>query len=89
MKYIIRFTPAARSQLRAIDRPTAMRIFAALTPLGEDPYRDDVDVKKLKGTGDHYRMRVGDYRVAYRIEDHELVIEIVRVGHRRDVYRSL
>ncbi|MFE3474047.1 MULTISPECIES: type II toxin-antitoxin system RelE/ParE family toxin [unclassified Streptomyces] len=89
MKYAFRFTAAAQRQLRAIDRPAAMRILAALTALGDDPYREDADIKKLTGPSGLYRLRVGGYRVAYRVEDGELIILVVKVGNRRDVYRSL
>ncbi|MFD7669121.1 type II toxin-antitoxin system RelE/ParE family toxin [Streptomyces sp. NPDC059788] len=89
MKYAFRFTVAAQRQLRAIDRPAAMRILAALTALGEDPYRDDANVKKLTGRSGLYRLRVGNYRVAYQVEDGELIILVVRVGDRRDVYRNI
>ncbi|MGW1430614.1 type II toxin-antitoxin system RelE family toxin [Streptomyces sp. NPDC002431] len=89
MKYAFRFTTAAQRQLRAIDRPAAMRILAALTALGDDPYREDADVKKLAGPSSLYRLRVGTYRVAYRVEDGELVVLVVKVGDRRDVYRHI
>ncbi|CAL9549216.1 hypothetical protein SUDANB145_04388 [Streptomyces sp. enrichment culture] len=89
MKYAFRFTMAAQRQLRAISRPDAMRILAALTALGDDPYRQDADVKKLTGPSGLYRLRVGSYRIAYRIDDGQLVILVVKVGDRRDVYRSL
>jgi mRNA interferase RelE/StbE len=89
VKYAFRFTAAAQRQLRAIDSPAAMRILAALTALGDDPYREDADVKKLAGPSELYRLRVGSYRIAYRINDGELVILVVKVGDRRDVYRNL
>ncbi|MFF3621073.1 type II toxin-antitoxin system RelE/ParE family toxin [Streptomyces sp. NPDC002467] len=89
MKYAFRFTRAAQRQLRAIDRPTAMRILAALTALGDDPYREDADVKKLTGPSGLYRLRVGSYRIAYQVLDGELVILVVKVGDRRDVYRNI
>ncbi|MFD7066310.1 type II toxin-antitoxin system RelE/ParE family toxin [Streptomyces sp. NPDC059913] len=89
MKYAFRFTTAAQRQLRAIDRPAAMRILTALTALGDDPYREDADVKKLAGPSGLYRLRVGTYRVAYRVEDGELVVLVVKVGDRRDVYRHI
>ncbi|WSX42576.1 type II toxin-antitoxin system RelE/ParE family toxin [Streptomyces sp. NBC_00963] len=76
-------------QLRAIDRPAAMRILAALTALGDDPYREDADIKKLTGPSGLYRLRVGSYRVAYQVEDGELVILVVKVGDRRDVHRNI
>ncbi|MFI2240698.1 type II toxin-antitoxin system RelE/ParE family toxin [Streptomyces chrestomyceticus] len=89
MKYAFRFTAAAQRQLRAIDRPAAMRVLAALTALGEDPYREDADIKKLTGPSGLYRLRVGNYRVAYLVEDGELVILVVKVGDRRDIYRNI
>ncbi|MFI0232081.1 type II toxin-antitoxin system RelE/ParE family toxin [Streptomyces sp. NPDC017086] len=89
MKYAFRFTTAAQRQLRAISRPDAMRILTALTALGEDPYREDADVKKLTGPSGLYRLRVGSYRVAYRVNDGELVILVVKVGDRRNVCRNL
>ncbi|URM91114.1 type II toxin-antitoxin system RelE/ParE family toxin [Streptomyces sp. MRC013] len=89
MKYAFRFTTAAQRQIRAIGRPEAMRILTALTALGDDPYREDADIKKLAGPSDLYRLRVGNYRVAYQINDGELVVLVVKVGDRRDVYRNL
>ncbi|MDW6063097.1 type II toxin-antitoxin system RelE/ParE family toxin [Streptomyces sp. FXJ1.4098] len=88
MKYAFRFTAAAQRQLRAIDRHAAMRILTALTTLGDDPYREDADIKKLTGPSGLYRLRVGNYRVAYQVEDGELIILMVKVGDRRDVYRG-
>ncbi|GAB3487268.1 type II toxin-antitoxin system RelE family toxin [Nocardiopsis coralliicola] len=89
MKYAFRFTPAAQRQLRAIDRPTAMRILAALTALGDDPYQSTADVKKLAGQSGLFRLRVGSYRVAYQVHNDELIILVVTVGNRREVYRKL
>lgn len=89
MKYAVRFTAAAQRQLRAVSRPEAMRVLTALTALGDDPYRENADVKKLTGPSGLYRLRVGSYRVAYQINDGELVILVVKVGDRRDVYRHL
>lgn len=89
MKYAFRFTAAAQRRLRDIDRLDAMRILTALTALGDDPYREDADVKKLAGPSGLFRLRVGNYRVAYQINDGELVILVVKVGNRRDVYRNL
>ncbi|GAA2655090.1 type II toxin-antitoxin system RelE/ParE family toxin [Streptomyces vastus] len=89
MKYAFRFTTAAQRQLRAISRQDAMRVLTALTALGDDPYREDADIKKLTGPSGLYRLRVGSYRVAYQINDGELVILVVKVGDRRDAYRNL
>ncbi|WP_069174375.1 type II toxin-antitoxin system RelE family toxin [Streptomyces griseus] len=89
MKYAFRFTTAAQRQLRAVSRPDAMRILTALTALGDAPYRRDADVKKLTGPSGLYRLQVGSCRVACQINEGELVVLVVKVGDRRDVYRNL
>ncbi|MEV7189296.1 type II toxin-antitoxin system RelE/ParE family toxin [Kitasatospora sp. NPDC093102] len=89
MKYAFRFTSHARRNLRGIGQADAMQILAALTLLGDDPYADGPDVKKLTGHAGLYRLRVGIYRVAYEIHDDVLVILVVKVGNRREICRSL
>ncbi|MFF2547718.1 type II toxin-antitoxin system RelE/ParE family toxin [Kitasatospora sp. NPDC058063] len=88
MKYAFRFTAHARQQLRGISQVDAMQILAALTRLGDDPYVDGPDVKKLTGHVGLYRLRVGAYRLAYEVQDDVLVILVVKVGNRRDIYRG-
>jgi mRNA interferase RelE/StbE len=89
VKYAFRWRERAVRQLRAISQPAALTILRALTPLGDDPRRQDADIKKLVGYADRYRIRVGDYRVIYEIADEQLIILIVGVGHRREAYRAL
>jgi mRNA interferase RelE/StbE len=89
VKYAFRWRERAVRQLRAISQPAALTILRALTPLGDDPRRQDADIKKLTGYADRYRLRVGDYRVIYEIADEQLIILIVVVGHRREAYRAL
>ncbi|MDX3115979.1 type II toxin-antitoxin system RelE/ParE family toxin [Streptomyces scabiei] len=80
---------AAPSSIARVRDSHAMRILTTPTALGDDPYREDADVKKLTGPSGLYRLRVGSYRVAYRIDDGELVVLVVKVGDRRDVHRNL
>ncbi len=89
MKYAFRWRERAARQLRAIPQSTALTILKALTSLGDDPRRQDADIKKLVGYADRYRLRVGDYRVIYEIADEQLIVLIVGVGHRREAYRAL
>ena len=78
----IRFTEAARSDLRRIDREQAMNILLALTRFCNT---GEGDVKQLKGSKD-FRLRIGDYRVRMRqLEDG--AIRIAQVKHRREAYR--
>ena len=89
MKYAFRWRERAVRQLREIPQSAALTILRALTPLGDDPRRADADVKKLAGYDDRYRLRVGDYRVIYEIIDGQLIILVVGVGHRREIYRAM
>lgn len=69
MKYAFRWRERAVRQLRAIPQAAALTVLRALTPLGDDPRRQDADIKKLIGYTDRYRLRVGDYQVIYEIAD--------------------
>jgi mRNA interferase RelE/StbE len=89
VKYAFRWREPAVRQLKAIPQTAALTILRAMTPLGDDPRRPDANVKKLGGYEDRYRLRVGDFRVIYDVIDAELVILVVGVGHRREIYRGL
>jgi mRNA interferase RelE/StbE len=80
----VEFERHAKRELDALGAPTRARIVKALDRLAVDP-RNASNVKVLHGGS--YRLRVGDYRVIYALEDDLLVVLIVKVGHRRDVYR--
>jgi mRNA interferase RelE/StbE len=74
---------SARSELRAVDRESAMRILLALTRYGES---GEGDLKALSGEWDGYfRLRVGDFRVIFQLASDEMII--LRVRHRSDVYQ--
>jgi mRNA interferase RelE/StbE len=89
VKYGFRWRERAVRQLRGLPQPAALTILRALTPLGDDPRRPDANVKKLTGYEDRYRLRVGDYRVIYEVMEGQLVILVVGVGHRREIYRAM
>jgi mRNA interferase RelE/StbE len=89
VKYAFRWRERAVRQLRAIPQSAALTILRALTPLGDDPRRPDANVKKLAGYEDRFRLRVGDYRVIYDVVDGQLVILVVGVGHRREIYQAM
>jgi mRNA interferase RelE/StbE len=85
--YHVFFAPAADRQLRKLPENVQRRIVRATEALQSDP-RPPGSVK-LQGEEDLHRIRirVGDWRVVYQIQDRELLVLVVRVGHRRDVYR--
>jgi mRNA interferase RelE/StbE len=82
--YRIEFRPAALRELRKIDRSMQPRLHGAIALLAQDP-RPPAS-RPLRGR-DGYRLRVGDYRIIYTIDDGILMIVVVIIGHRRDVYQ--
>jgi mRNA interferase RelE/StbE len=83
-KYHTLFTPEARDELRKIPRENALRILAKLTELESDPL--GFKTTALVSQPDRRRLRVGDYRIIYTMDDGQLVVWIVCVGHRSTVY---
>lgn len=81
--YRIELRPAAARALRKLDPPVARRLQGAISLLAQDPRPPAA--RALKGRPG-LRVRVGDYRIVYTIEDRVLLIVVVTVGHRRDVY---
>ena len=83
--YRVELTRSAEKDLRRIDRSQTATIFRALEQLAHDPR--PTGIKKLAGAARTFRIRVGSYRVVYEIEDDVLVVLVVRIAHRKDVYR--
>lgn len=83
-RYRIEVRPAALRALRTLDRDVRPRIEGAIALLAEDP-RPPAS-RPLRGRPG-YRVRVGDYRIIYTVQDDVLLIVVVTLGHRRDVYR--
>jgi len=86
--YRVELTPAARRQLRKLDKPVQRRIFAQLDVLEADPRLPGC--RAMVGQKKRWRVRVsgaGDYRIVYQIEDTELLVLVVTVAHRREAYR--
>ena len=83
MSYRIELRPAAVRALKKLDPPTRRRIQGAIALLAEDPRPPAARV--LRGRPG-LRVRVGDYRIVYTVADDVLLIVVVTVGHRRDVY---
>jgi mRNA interferase RelE/StbE len=83
--YRIEIKASASKELNKLSQQMIPEIVAAIEKLAEDPYPQGV--KKLKGFDQIYRIRVGEYRVVYNILKSRLIIEIIRVRHRKDAYR--
>lgn len=84
MTYRIQLTPAAGRSLKKLDRPAQRRIQAAIELLAHDP-RPPGATRLVGGSGE-WRVRTGDYRVVYEVHDGILLILVLALGHRRDIY---
>lgn len=84
MSYEIEVRPAALRALKKVDRQNQARIRGAIALLSADPRPPGA--KALRGR-DALRIRVGDYRIIYTVQDDRLLIVVVTLGHRREVYR--
>jgi mRNA interferase RelE/StbE len=84
--YSIEWKRSAVQELKKLPREIVGRIVNAVGQLSTAPL--PTGVRKLVGSEHTYRIRVGDYRVIYSVMASALIIEIIRVGHRREVYRS-
>ena len=84
MKYTLEITSSAQRQFKKLPQTLRDRIIPKILSLETNPR--PVGVKKLQ-TFDYYRMRIGDYRVIYSIDDKSHLIKILDLGHRKDIYR--
>lgn len=84
--YSIEISATAEKQIRKLDRPDQVRVLRAIRALSKEPR--PAGTRKLRGYADVFRLRVGTYRIIYSIEGARLLIIILKVGHRRDVYRN-
>jgi len=84
MKYTILIERYAQKQIMKLDKKVIPLIKASIADLADNPR--PYGYKKLRGE-DAYRMRVGDYRVIYEIDDGKIIVTVVSVGHRKDIYK--
>ena len=84
-RFELRFKPSVAKDLRGITKTEVRRLLKKIAALGDDPR--PAGCEKLTGR-DLYRIRQGVYRIVYSVDDAAVVIEVIKVGHRREVYRS-
>ncbi len=86
-KYKIEFKPSVWKDLDFVPKRDRRRILKRIQNLADDPRA--AGSLKLAGEPDRYRIRQGDYRIIYSIEDVRLIVVVVKVGHRREVYGTV
>jgi mRNA interferase RelE/StbE len=87
MPYTVETRPRVRKDLRRLDEGTRKDVVAAMRALAHNPRPEGV--RPLKGHRPYLRVRCGDYRIIYRVDDPGRLVVVAVVGHRRDVYRNL
>jgi len=83
--YKIEVSLTAEKQLRKLSQKDQISVLKRIQELSGDPRSNHS--RKLRGQNNVYRVRVGNYRILYSVEDKHLIIIILKVGHRRDAYR--
>jgi mRNA interferase RelE/StbE len=83
--YKIEWKRSALKELEELPSPMISKVVSAVDNLSSNPFPQGV--RKLMGSESSYRIRLGDYRVLYSVIEKRLIIEIIRVGHRKDVYK--
>lgn len=84
--YKIEWKSSAQKELRKLDKTVIPRLIEAVAALANNPY--PVGCRKIVGSESSYRVRVGNYRIIYQVQNQELIIEIIKVGHRQSIYNQ-
>jgi len=87
MKYTIKFRPAVEKNLRTLPQKDLIRIKRKIDALAEN--LPDRAITKMKGNNNFHKVRVGDYRIIYEIHNDTLVILVVKIVHRKDIYKNI
>ena len=85
--YKIEWKQSARKELKKLQKKTISRILQTIETLPDNPYPPGR--RKLHGAEHTYRLRAGNHRIIYSVYSDILTIEIVRIGHRREIYKRL
>jgi mRNA interferase RelE/StbE len=87
MIYSIGFRPAVLKSLKRFPKKDLVRIKKKIEELGQN--LPEPNTTKMKGNNSFHKIRTGDYRIIYEIHDDRVVILIVKIGHRKDIYKGL
>jgi mRNA interferase RelE/StbE len=87
MKYSVEIDTKVAREIRALPRQDQERVVVRIMALADNPR--PAGCIKLSGASGLWRLRLGIYRIIYQIQDARLIVSVVKVGHRRDVYRGL
>ncbi len=86
-RFRVLFQKSAFKEYRGLPKAMRERVDQVLEVLSINPVSEVLRFKKIRGKENHYRIRIGDYRIIYSPQNDVLIVRIIRIGHRRDVYR--
>ena len=87
MEYRIEFRPSARKDLKSVPKRDLVKIRRKIEQLSKN--LPEPKLTKLKGNNPFHRVRSGNYRIIYEIKDDQLIILVIKIGHRKDIYKKL
>jgi mRNA interferase RelE/StbE len=85
--YSVEIRRSAKKELDALPQRIQDRCYEALGFLALNPFSEVLQIKKLRGAESLYRLRLGDYRIVYEVRGEVLIVVVVKIGHRSDIYR--
>ena len=86
-KWIVVFKKSAFKEYKKLPKKYKQKINETLEILQISPLNEILNIRKIQNTKNHYRVRVGHYRIIYSVQKRQLTIEIIRVGHCQDIYK--
>lgn len=86
MDYKVEFTKLAIKSLRKLPEDAREKLINKIEELAKDPFSPFLDIKNMQGR-DGYRLRVGDWRAIYELNNHQLQIIVIKIGNRKEVYK--
>lgn len=87
--YRVHLTKSAQKEFKALPSKVKNRISDSLKLLEINPFSELLQIKKLKGEENLYRTRIGDYRILYEVRKKEIIVVVIKIGHRKEVYKNL
>jgi mRNA interferase RelE/StbE len=88
MKYKVEFSKSAAKEFKKLNKSLRGKVVEALSFISQNPYSEFLNIKKLKGADELFRIRIGDYRIVYNVQKKVLIIVVIKIGHRKDIYKK-
>lgn len=85
--FSVEFKKSAKKEFKELPLSVQQKVLDVITLLSKNPLTELLQIKKLKGISGLYRVRIGDYRIIYTIHRQVLSILVIKIGHRKDIYR--